>query len=285
MTQTTFELLNAQELLPSAPPPRQLAEIEIEDVKYDAVGPAPSPELIRSIRMRGVQTPISVLDYDGEFLLISGRRRILASITCGRTTIPAIVHSDIEPDSAALTDHALRKSNPAGELRSIERLLAAEHTEAQIASATGLTVGTIRARLKLCALPPVLRAGFDSGAIALQTAELVTKLSPDEQEAMGEQYLKYGALTAKDVKERRRVQRDAAVENLPLFDEATDTPRPSDEGSTEKRATVDEYIAMTGSDVTSPRDLAAVALAFLAVSRHDDVQDLLLRIMELPVKS
>ena len=59
--------------------------------------------LAKSIKENGVINPIIVRPLDnGTYQILAGRNRKRAARLCGKETIPAIIRSDIDDDSAAL---------------------------------------------------------------------------------------------------------------------------------------------------------------------------------------
>lgn len=293
-----FTVLEREDLLPADLPDTRLERIEIADIEYEDIGPPPRPELMRSIRAVGVQTPITVqqeehvgINPDGDdetifkYKLITGRRRLRASLEVGLTDIPALIYPAGFRNTMMLTDHAQRHANPAAELRAIEELQQQGYGEKEISQATGMAIGTIRNRLKLTHLCAELREAFDVGDITLQIAEGLTKLSVDEQTRLAIQYMEDGQLTSKDVKQARRVERNTAMSDMSFDDgtgdvEPVNGDSPADKAAS-KKASVDEFIVMTGLSPSSSRDLASVGIACIDTGRWEDVREILQRIMEL----
>src|SRR5712664_890114 len=59
--------------------------------------PAEFEELLESIRVRGVQQPVSVFQKGGRYVLIDGERRWRCSLKLNRSHIPALVQSKPSP--------------------------------------------------------------------------------------------------------------------------------------------------------------------------------------------
>jgi ParB/RepB/Spo0J family partition protein len=275
--QPTFEVIELADLLPSGPVESTLAEVEIGDILYDDVGPSPSRELIENIRVRGVRTPVTIMHADGGvYQLVAGRRRLLAALACGLTYIPAIIETGESIASAALSDHALRRENPAADLKHIESLLDLGYSDKQIAQATGLTLGTIRSRLRLRDLHPALREALDEGAISMSVAEQARKLPLVEQEALAIQLDQDGKLTTKDVNERRHVQIGEAVTALPADFLGDEPSTPQTEGGD----TLDDLAAMFSLSIGSSQGLARLGIILLDAHRYDDVKVVLQRIID-----
>lgn len=279
MEQPTFEVIELDDLLPAGPLESRLEEVEIGDILYDEIGPEPSRELVENIRARGVRTPITIMYADGGvYQLVAGRRRLLAAITCGFKHIPAIIESGESIASAALSDHALRKENPAADLKHIEHLMDLGYSDKQISQATGLGLGTIRARLRLRDLHPALRAALDEGTISVAAAEQARKLSQADQYGLALQLEDTGKLTVKDVNDRRHVQISTSVESLPsdfLDDDPVDAPAKGGE-------TLESLAASLGiDDLHGSAGLARLGIVLCDARRYDDVRAVLQRIFDL----
>lgn len=276
MEQPTFEVIELADLWPSTPVESRLAEVEIGDILYDDVGPEPSRELIDNIRARGVRTPITIMHAEGGvYQLVAGRRRLLAALECGMTMIPAIIETGESIASAALSDHALRKENPAADLKHIEDLLELGYSDKQISQATGLTLGTIRSRLRLRDLHPALRIALDEGDISIAAAEQARKLSQSDQEELAAQLDETGKLTVKDVNDRRHVQVGAAIDALPsdfLGDDAL-TAEP-----TEGSESLEELAAVFSIDISEQTGLARLGIILCDAHRYDDLKLILQRL-------
>jgi ParB family chromosome partitioning protein len=126
--------------------------------------PAELAELVESIRVYGVQVPISVYREGGRFVLIDGERRLKCSLKLNRRTIPALVQEKPSPLENLLlmfNIHALREQwdllTIALKLPKIisflERDLGKTPTVPEIAEKTGLNRGLIRRCKLLMALP------------------------------------------------------------------------------------------------------------------------------------
>lgn len=277
------------ELLPDEPPTQRLEMVSIELIDFDDVGPDPTADLLKSIKHRGVQSPITLVEIaGGRYFLTAGRRRLKCQIAAGRPTIPALIQSATNVNSSSLTDHALRKANPAAELLSIERLMFDEdYNEKQVSAATGLSIGTIRARLKLRELYPTLRDAFEQGKLTLAAAEAVLKLPDSDQQELAEELEEKGGLTLNDIKDRRRVQRSdtadqlnfGALEAVPPARTNEEIDTRDEQASGTPAASVDAFIGSVRADPDSVGDLAAVALTFLDMQAIAEVREILNRIV------
>ncbi len=121
-------------------------------------------QLLQSIRLRGVQVPISVYKEGSRYVLIDGERRWRCSLKLNRKTIPALIQK--KPDTLTnlllmFNIHALREQwdllTMASKLPAIIDLLEKNKgrrpTEAEISEETSLKRSTIRRCRLLIELP------------------------------------------------------------------------------------------------------------------------------------
>jgi len=237
---TTPETPRQPTLLPEAPLAIEATDVPLSALPDDdaLVGPPPSRELVEAIRAVGVLVPIAVVvrptrrRTPGGYDVIAGRRRIKAARLVGLERIPAVIVE--APDQGPLPDALTiqlqqQKGNPAAELRAIERLVAQGADESAISRATGMAVGTIRARLRFRRLVPGLRSAFEAGAISTHVAERSARLSVAQQEGLVETLDEKGRLISTDVHAARDARAAAALAALPLAElhaapDATELP-------------------------------------------------------------
>jgi ParB-like chromosome segregation protein Spo0J len=60
----------------------------------------PSPEFVDSIRQHGILQPLIVMNRNGEYHVVAGRRRLAAAVTAGLRQVPCLVQR-FDPDQAA----------------------------------------------------------------------------------------------------------------------------------------------------------------------------------------
>ena len=167
-------------LLPETAPELRRETLPLEAIDGFA-NAAPSARLRELIRNLGLLQPVIVVPSgDGRHSLVEGRRRCKAIAQLaeeGEWPAPAQVDALVLHSPAgtrgevrgglALALHASRGPSPASELHAIEAILAAggpdgeAATVKQIAAQTGMSVQTVRRRLRLRSLTPALRAAFD----------------------------------------------------------------------------------------------------------------------------
>jgi ParB-like chromosome segregation protein Spo0J len=227
-------------LLPTHAPEVRRERLALEAITgfEDAVPSAKLRELIRDL---GLLQPIVVVPNGPElYRLVEGRRRCKAIAQLAASgEWPAPPHVDAlvlggrqiargeVRGGLTLALHATRSPSPASELQAIETILQAAGGETEavtvkaIAAQTGISIQTVRRRLRLRALTRALRVAFDAGAISVSVAEAAARL-PEEKQAMLERQLdQTSRLTLTDVREVAREQITRATAALPgeLFGE------------------------------------------------------------------
>jgi ParB/RepB/Spo0J family partition protein len=187
-------------------------EIDLDALPKTLPGPDPSAEFVESVKRDGVIEPIVLLRADKKVKVLTGRRRIKAARAAGLAKIPARVFDLGDEDSAAfqhihiLLLNGMRSDNPITDLEAIESLLLMGAEDKEIAAATGLSVQTIRRRLRLGALHKVLRDALRKGKITIAAAEKAARLPYPTQETLAKTYDFDGALPVSVVEEALTVR-------------------------------------------------------------------------------
>ena len=131
----------------------------------------------------------------GRYELVEGRRRrkAIAQLTEeGQWPAPphveALILDAAKPvrrevrGGLALALHATRSASPASELREIEAILKSGDPDGdvatikEIAAQTGMSVQTVRRRLRLRSLTPAIRDAFEQGRVTASVAEAAARL-------------------------------------------------------------------------------------------------------------
>jgi hypothetical protein len=116
--------------------------------------------------------------------------------------------------------HASRSASPGSELQAIEAILEQGTGEElttvkEIAAQTGISVQTVRRRLRLRSLRPGLRRVFDEGTISAAVAEAAARLPGEEQQALERQLAAGERITLANVRAIAREQASTASHSLP----------------------------------------------------------------------
>lgn len=147
--------------------PRAVARMEIE--------PEPVKELALSISELGLLQPIVIREVAGRYEIIAGHRRYLAHKLLGLKNIMAgiVKMSDKDAVIARATENLRRVDLTPMEEAAIYSDLVNVHkmTFEQIGKKMGKTAGTIKRRLDLVKMPPVLQNAVHQGLISMTVAE------------------------------------------------------------------------------------------------------------------
>jgi hypothetical protein len=120
-----------------------------------------------------------------------------------------------------LTLHASRSASPASELAAIEAILESSGGELEataikeIVAQTGMSVQTVRRRLRLRSLTAGLRTAFDKARITASVAEAAARLPEEKQAELERRLDEEGRLTLAHARDVAREQTGAATADLP----------------------------------------------------------------------
>lgn len=136
-------------------------------------------ELARTIRLRGVKTPISVRDNPdvaGRYLINHGARRARASRLADKTTIPAFVDNDYNEADQVIENLQRNELTPREIADFIGRELAKGKKKGDIAKELGKSPAFVSQHVTLLDLPDPIAEAFNSGRCRDVTVinELVT---------------------------------------------------------------------------------------------------------------
>jgi len=149
----------------------------------------PLRELADSIARDGVMEPIIVRVVGGEYQLVSGERRVRASVLAGVASVPAIVRDIADGDMLkfGLIENIQREDLNAIELARGYELLMREFgwTQEKCAEEVGKKRATVTNTLRLLNLPPDVQDAVVQGAITMGHARALLALpSAKEQSAV-----------------------------------------------------------------------------------------------------
>jgi len=221
-------------LLPSEVPGFVRRTVPLEAIQGFADA-TPSAKLRELLGQLGQLQPIVVAaSRPGRYVLIDGRRRRKAIAQLaeeGEWAAPAhleaLVFNGGEPlpremlGGLSLALHASRSPSPASELDAIEAILNSSTaageaaTIKEIAAQTGMSVQTVRRRLKLRWLGPALRDAFAAGKITAGVAEAAARLPEVQQQTLACRLGEGGRLTLAIVRDASRQQSAATTAELP----------------------------------------------------------------------
>lgn len=143
-------------------------------------------ELKQSILENGVIQPITVRRVEGGFELISGERRVRASIEANLTEIPAYI-LNVESDRAmlelALIENVQRENlNPIEVALGYQRLIKeCNLRQEEVAKKVGKDRSTVTNFLRLLRLPPSIQMSLRKNEIAMGHARALLTITDDDQ--------------------------------------------------------------------------------------------------------
>ena len=212
------------EILPAERPRPRLMNILVDRIEgYE--GLEPSADFVESVNRMGILQPVAVvrlapeLNDGGEitasYRLAAGRRRVRAAQILGITTIPALVFPvGTDPHVAAaiaVSENNHRAPNPLTDLVAIEAMVAAGASEVDVARQLRLSRNTIRARMRLAALIPSLRARLEAGSLSVSLAERVARMPASRQEALFRATADEPRVTGTHVAQALRARQESAA--------------------------------------------------------------------------
>ena len=143
-------------------------------------------ELADSIRKDGVLEPVIVRIRNGQYELVSGERRVKATILADRETIPAIVRdvSDRDMLKLGLIENIQREDlNPMETALAYQGLIQEFNwTQEQLAEEVGKKRATVTNTLRLLQLPPDVQKAVAEGAISTGHAKALLSLESTEKQ-------------------------------------------------------------------------------------------------------
>ena len=149
--------------------------------------PARQHDLVESIRLHGIHTPLLVRPMpDGAVELIAGSRRFAAAGALELETVPCLVRpmTDEQARELALVDNLQREDVPAlEEADAYEALRRELGTAAAIAARVGKPVEHVTKRLRLVALGAHTRQALAERLITIDHALLLARVGAEEEEA------------------------------------------------------------------------------------------------------
>lgn len=205
-------------------------ERTIQELPIDEIHPAPQVRehfdhesllsLAMTMRVVGVQQPISVRRAAGGHEIIAGERRWRAAKLAEMTTIPVVVVegelSEADIIELQLIENCAREDlNPVEKARAYDRLMkSAQRSAAEAARRTGASPAMVSKLTSLLLLPPDILAHVRDGRIPYSSAyELVKVSDPVEQRRLAEEIV------------ARRLTRDRLVEQTKASAKTPSNPR------------------------------------------------------------
>jgi ParB family transcriptional regulator, chromosome partitioning protein len=167
-------------------------------------------ELSNSIREHGVIQPVTVRARpNGSFELVSGERRMRASIEAGLTEIPAYV-LDVDTDrkmlELAIIENVQRQQfNPIEEAEAYQRLIEeCDLTQEEVAEKIAKDRSTITNFLRLLKLPNEIKESLRKGQLGMGHAKAVMSVPNADRQVMLWQEAIHGGYSVRKIEEAAR---------------------------------------------------------------------------------
>lgn len=174
-----------------------VSEIEVDRIDANPFQPrdefdeATLRDLSASIKAMGLIQPVTLRRVGERFQLISGERRLRASILAGLERIPAYIR---EADDTAVLEMALVENIQREDLDPVEIALALRRlteecalTQEQLSERVGMKRATVANYLRLLKLPAKLQRDLKEGLLSMGHAKVLLGLSdPALQERLGD---------------------------------------------------------------------------------------------------
>jgi ParB family transcriptional regulator, chromosome partitioning protein len=203
-----------------------IAELEMSKIEANPFQPRADfddmalRELAASIKVQGVIQPVTVrkMGFD-QYQLISGERRLRASVMAGLTTIPAFIRvaNDEQMLEMALIENIHRENLNAIEIAiSYQRLMdECALTQDKLSEQLGKNRTTISNYLRLLKLPPEVQIALRDGHISMGHARALITLESDEAQLLMLQKIIEGELNVRQVEALVRKHHNPESKPLP----------------------------------------------------------------------
>lgn len=241
------KILNIEDILPNRFQPRiQFNESAIL-------------ELAESIKEHGVIQPIVVRKIGDKYEIIAGERRYKASILAGKTTIPAIITSLNDKDSAevALIENVQRENlTPIEEAISYKKILDMGYlNQVSLAEKLGKTQSTIANKIRLLNLAEEVQEALLNNKISERHARSLLKLDESDQINMLHRIINERLTVRKTDEEISKIlkENNSTEENTPIqVEQPIEEILNLDEEEKELNKTMPEDIKMPMDPIIEP---------------------------------
>ncbi len=267
----------------------RMAAIEIARVAPNPLQPRKefSPEglaeLTQSIREHGIIQPITVRKAGGEkFELISGERRVRASIEAGLTHIPAYI-IEVEGDrkmlELAIVENVQRvELNPIEEAEAYERLIEdCGLAQEEVATRVSKDRTTIANSIRLLKLPERIKDSLRAGVLGTGHAKAILGITDAvRQNALWDEAVR-NHYSVRKLEELARVDISRVPRAVRATREKNDSVHEA-ETSTDIRAIESSFQHVLGTQVKvriKPDQTGEIAIQFYSLEEFERVQELL----------
>jgi len=175
--------------------------ISVSDLPTELPGDPPDKAFLDSVRDFGIIQPIILTEGPAGIRVAAGRNRIRAARMIGIAQLGAVVFPEgwVSTESLTLIENRHRRQNGMADMLAIEALLRSGKDEATIAANLGISQATIKGRMRLRDLVPVLATALDQGKLFVTLALMICPMKETHQNELAATYTKNGKLTLADV--------------------------------------------------------------------------------------
>jgi len=175
--------------------------VNVADMPATLPGDPPDKAFLDSVRDFGIIQPIILTEGPTGIRVAAGRNRIKAARLIGIATLGAVVFPEgwVSTESLTLIENRHRRQNGLADMLAIEALLKSGKDAATISANLGVSQATIKGRMRLRELAPVLATALDQGKLFVTLALMICPMPKAAQEELAATYTKAGKLTLADV--------------------------------------------------------------------------------------
>jgi ParB family chromosome partitioning protein len=248
-------------------------------------------ELTQSIREHGIIQPITVRKVAGDrFELISGERRIRASIEAGLTHVPAYV-IEVEGDrkmlELAIVENVQRvQLNPIEEAEAYQRLIEdCQLTQEQVAERVSKDRSTIANSIRLLKLPEPIKDSLRAGELSLGHAKVILSVDPSQQQRLWNEAIQ-NHYSVRKLEEVARAQNGVGkpLKKATKPGAAANVETNGYELSSDVRAIESSFQQILGTQVKvriKPDESGEIAIQFFSHEELERLQELLATIRDI----
>lgn len=162
-------------------------------------------ELAESIRIHGIIQPLLVREWNGQYQLIAGERRLRAAKLVGLTEVPVVIKdfSDQTMMEIALVENIQRENlNPIEEAEAFRRLMDEfSLTQEDVAKKVGRSRSAVANTLRLLNLPQEVRDDLAQGTLTMGHARALLGLTSEVSQKDAWQRIQLHNLSVRETEE------------------------------------------------------------------------------------